>query len=59
METGKILIDRDEFIKECDKLYNNPPFTLSDATWDKGLLLAVAIALEQKPVMIVSVEELT
>ena len=46
----KVLIDRDEFIKECDKLYKNPPFTLSDATWDKGLLLAVSIALEQKPV---------
>ena len=46
----KILIDRDEFIKECNILYNNPPFTLSGATWDKGLLLAVSIALEQKPV---------
>ena len=52
----KILIDRDEFIKECDKLYKNPPFTLSNATWDKGLLLAVSIALEQTPVEAVSVE---
>lgn len=53
----EILLNRDEFVRECDKLYKDPPFTLSEATWDKGLLLAVAIALEQKPVEVVSLEK--
>lgn len=53
----EVLINRDEFIKECDKLYMEPPYTLSGATWDKGLLLAVSTALAQNPVNAVYMEE--
>ena len=57
MELTRILIDRDEFIKECDKLYRDPPFVHPGTTWDRGLLLAVSTALAQEPVNVVSVEE--
>ena len=57
MKTANILLDRDEFIKECDKLYRDPPFTHPGTTWDKGLLLAVSVALTQTPVGAISTEE--
>ena len=53
----EILINRGDFIKECDRLFNERPFTLAEATWDKGLLLAVSVALEQQPVHAISMEE--
>lgn len=53
----EVLINRSDFIKACDVLYKNPPITLSGATWDKGLLLAVATALEQNSVEAVSLDK--
>ena len=53
----EILINRGDFIKECDRLFKERPFTLAEATWDKGLLLAVSVALEQQPVEAVSLAE--
>lgn len=57
MEINRVLIYRDDFIKECDKLYRDPPFIHPGTTWDRGLLLAVSTALEQKPVEVVSLAE--
>ena len=39
------LIDADEFVKECDRLYKNPPFANPATPWDRGLQLAVETAL--------------
>ena len=57
MKNNKVLIYRDDFIRECDKLYRDPPFTHPGTTWDRGLLLAVSTAIEQKPVEAVPLED--
>lgn len=45
MANEKRLIDCAEFVKECDRLYKNPPFAHPATPWDRGLQLAVEAAL--------------
>lgn len=58
MANEKRLIDCAEFVKECDRLYKNPPFTHPATPWDRGLQLAVEAALLLPRVDAVEVDDM-
>ena len=55
MATEKRLIDANAFIKECDRLLQNPPFAHPATPWDRGLQLAAVTALQMPTVDAVEV----